>query len=209
MAFAEKGFIENWKDKRLWNKITLGQLKKDLRRLDIEVKREQAKLHQLGKHREKLMKHSKGKAKIEKRGLAKEVKTLQTEAKNHEAMLMNLYNQRTSMKQVEMYKVMERKAKTRGLQKAFMQHQERIIDIIRDKGVDITDDMMVWKDLAAETGMAFEAVLQSDEEEEDILAEMEEREMDDDFDDLDLDDDDLEDEEVIVSLKKKKTSKKE
>ena len=207
MAFGDKGFYEKWKDKRLWRKITTGQITKDLRRLDIEIQREQDKLRQLGKKEDRLKQRAKGKSQIEKRGIVKEIKMLRRESKSHEALLMNLFNQRTTFKQIELYKNMERKAQTKGLQKAFKENQDRLIDIITDKGIDITDDMEIWKLIATETDVVFDTILQSDEEEDDIMAELEEAEMDDDLDDLNLDDDDTEDDEDIVSLRKKRRKK--
>ena len=200
-------WMKKLKDKRFWNKVTLKDIRKEMRRLDVEIRREQAELHRNGKKELELKSKAKGKSKIEKRGIAKEIKMLRRESKAHEAMVTNSYNQRTTLKQVELYKIMEKKARKKGLLKTFKKNQDRVIDLITEKGIDITDEMQVWNDLASETDIVFDSIIEPDEEEDDILAELEEDELDDDMEGLDSLDDDFDEEEEIVSLKRKRTRK--
>jgi len=115
MVFGDKGSFEEWKDNNFWKSITMEQIKKDLRRLDIEIQQELDKLRQLGEKEDRLTQRAKGKSQIEKRDIAQEVIMLRKQSKCHETQLMNLYNQRTTFKQIELYKTMEREAQTGGV----------------------------------------------------------------------------------------------
>lgn len=209
MAFGEKGIIEKYRDNRLWNKISLRDLQREMRRLDVEIRTEEGHLRNLGKNEMDLKQRAKGRPEIEKRGIAKEIKSLRREGRAHEAMVTNLYNQRTTFNQISLYKKMEVRAKRKGMQKQFRKHQDRIIGLITDKGIDITDEMDIWKTLAQETDVAFQSILATDAEEDEILAELEENEMDDDIEDLESYlADDKEDEEIVTLEKRKVREKK-
>ena len=208
MACRKKGIIENWRDRHLWRGISLKEVRRELIRLDLEIRREEDELRKLGQRETKLIQNAIGRPEIEKRGIAKEIKSIRREAKASEAMLTNLYNQRATLKQIELYKKMEARAKRKGLQRTFREHQDRIINLITNIGVDITDEMDVWKKLAQETGVVFSSMLENDEEVEDILAEIKEAEMDKEVEDIYPNEEGF-DEDEVVTLEKKKAKREE
>ena len=79
--------------------------------------------------------------------------------------------------------------------------------MIIEMGGTITDEMEMWGNLAQMTDFVFDPILQSDDEEDEIMKGFLENEMDDDIEDLDLMDEDLQEDEEIVTLRKRRYKK--
>ena len=180
----EKGFLKRYRNKLFWSGISLKETRKQLRLIDVQIRQEQEKLRDLSAREEALRLTALGTSRIEKSGIAKEIMMLQREVKAAQVILTDLYNQKTTVKQVELYKTMSEKAKRKGLLQHFVRHRDRIMDLIADRSVDITDEMSLWQTLASETDLVFSCLAQYDSEERAIIAELEEAELDRDLEEL-------------------------
>jgi len=202
---STKGLIEKWKNRQIDRRLTLSQLKKDLRLTQIKIDKKQSVLRQRTGELNKLEASAQGKPDREIVGIAMEIVSLENDITKDEAALMDLFNKRTTLKQFESIRLMEIEATSKGTLSVFEENEDRIIEILEDENLKYNEKLLKWQTLANETGMLLDTILPANNPRvQDVVARLKIKQMEDDLDDLALhDDENLTNKSKTVRLTKK------
>ncbi len=164
--------------------MSIPKIHRDLRRLEIQINRSLEELRRISLRDKELRKRAKGKSQIEKKGISREIRELRNERRSQEVLLDILFLQKAAVKNVKFNKTMSSREKQVGITKNIMKHKDHMLNLISDKGVEISDEMGIWQSLAEETDVVLDSMLQSNEQIDEIMAELEEAELEDDLEGL-------------------------